>query len=212
MRKIARFTVSVALFFETARAKRPSSTAWVANGYHVFTPHCPGGSRSFSKRTSFAPRTRDFPAASTARRRQSVLPLGSTAMEDHDPEAKEKSLFIFGVGYVATAIALTFLRKGWTVHGTCTDPRKVRSLGDQGIKVRRVALSLMLGVLERSRRAGGCAWGPCHLLHAIVRTCTAGHMMCRTTALRTWRANYTSHTLDSFASGFARRRHRCTTG
>lgn len=47
-----------------------------------------------------------------------------------------KSLFIFGIGYVATAVALTLLRKGWTIHGTCTDPRKVKSLAEQGIKVR----------------------------------------------------------------------------
>ncbi|CAM9379648.1 unnamed protein product, partial [Discosporangium mesarthrocarpum] len=45
-----------------------------------------------------------------------------------------KSLFVFGIGYVATAVAFSFLRKGWTVYGTCTDPRKVKSLGEQGIK------------------------------------------------------------------------------
>lgn len=55
-------------------------------------------------------------------------------MTESPPE--HKSLFIFGIGYVATAVALTLLRKGWTIHGTCTDPRKVKSLAEQGIKVR----------------------------------------------------------------------------
>ena len=60
--------------------------------------------------------------------------LSSTAPAETRPGGKQ-SLFIFGIGYVATAIALTYLRQGWAVHGTCTDPRKVKSLGDQGIKV-----------------------------------------------------------------------------
>lgn len=63
-----------------------------------------------------------------------VSALSSTAPAATQPSGKQ-SLFIFGIGYVATAIALTYLRKGWAVHGTCTDPRKVKSLGDQGIKV-----------------------------------------------------------------------------
>lgn len=61
--------------------------------------------------------------------------LSSTAAAETAEPGGKQSLFIFGIGYVATAIALTYVRKGWTVHGTCTDPRKVKSLGDQGIKV-----------------------------------------------------------------------------
>lgn len=54
----------------------------------------------------------------TARRRDSISPLlYSASPEGHGVE--NKSIFIFGVGYVATAIALKFLRKGWAVHGTC---------------------------------------------------------------------------------------------
>lgn len=60
----------------------------------------------------------------------------AAADEAADP-ADSPSLFIFGVGYVATAVALAFKRQGWTVYGTCTDPRKVKSLGEQGIKVSR---------------------------------------------------------------------------
>eukprot|EP00903_Cladosiphon_okamuranus_P007555 g7329.t1 len=63
-----------------------------------------------------------------------VSALLSDAPAGAPQPAGKQSLFIFGIGYVATAIALTYLRKGWTVHGTCTDPRKVKSLGDQGIK------------------------------------------------------------------------------
>ncbi|CAN0199670.1 unnamed protein product [Scytosiphon promiscuus] len=75
-----------------------------------------------------------LPARACRRRQRSSLkPLSSTGQERTE-ETHQQSLFIFGVGYVATAIALTYLRKGWAVHGTCTDPRKVKSLGDQGIK------------------------------------------------------------------------------
>lgn len=63
---------------------------------------------------------------------------GSNQSERFNPDDECPSLFIFGVGYVATAVALTFKRRGWAVHGTCTDPRKVKSLGEQGIKVRVV--------------------------------------------------------------------------
>lgn len=66
----------------------------------------------------------------SARRRNGLC--CATGSVEEDPGS---SLFIFGVGYVATAVALTFLRKGWTVYGTCTDPRKVKSLGEQGVKV-----------------------------------------------------------------------------
>lgn len=70
--------------------------------------------------------------------RRATTLLSSTAPAEIQPSGTNNgkhSLFIFGVGYVATAIALTYLRKGWAVHGTCTDPRKVKSLGDQGIQV-----------------------------------------------------------------------------
>lgn len=73
-------------------------------------------------------------------RRGAFIPRHSSESNEAESGAEScedpKSLFIFGVGYVATAVALTFRRLGWTVHGTCTDPRKVKSLGEQGIKVR----------------------------------------------------------------------------
>ncbi|CAN0403952.1 unnamed protein product, partial [Hapterophycus canaliculatus] len=84
---------------------------------------------------SSASRTTRQPARACPRRRRSgPRPLSLTGPEGTET-TEQQSLFIFGVGYVATAIALTYLRKGWAVHGTCTDPRKVKSLGDQGIKV-----------------------------------------------------------------------------
>lgn len=65
----------------------------------------------------------------------SIDSSGAGAADEAVDPAESPSLFIFGVGYVATAVALAFKRQGWTVYGTCTDPRKVKSLGEQGIKV-----------------------------------------------------------------------------
>lgn len=87
------------------------------------------------------PRPRRSPSTYICRYRWPVPALSATSPAKENNE-ESRSLFIFGVGYVATAVALTFLSKGWTVHGTCTDPRKVKSLGDQGIKVRYFSISL----------------------------------------------------------------------
>ena len=75
-----------------------------------------------------------LPLSTCSRRRYSVNILNASGTIEKEAESP-KSLFIFGVGYVATAVALTLLSKGWAVHGTCTDPRKVKSLEEQGIKV-----------------------------------------------------------------------------
>lgn len=71
-----------------------------------------------------------------------------------DVDKISPSLFIFGVGYVATAVAMAFQRKGWTVHGTCTDPRKVKSLREQGIQVGTVNVGSILSgtYVEKGRR------------------------------------------------------------
>lgn len=95
----------------------------------------------FTQASALAPRNEvNIPEAADRRRLRSLALLCSSSIEDvvvpDKGQQQQPSLFIFGVGYVATALALTFLRKGWIVHGTCTDPRKVKSLGDQGIKVR----------------------------------------------------------------------------
>lgn len=144
---------SAALFLissHTAGAGRPSRTmAWITTPRTTATSdRCsssssmhPTGRTPFTK--ALAPRTNVLkaPEASERRRLPSVGLLCSSSTEDvavpdkGQQQQQQQSLFIFGVGYVATALALTFLRKGWTVHGTCTDPRKVKSLGDQGIKV-----------------------------------------------------------------------------
>lgn len=129
-------TVSLMLFYSflcTVDAVRSSLAAWTATPSRAAIARCSGRFRlSTSRADAFASRKHDVTTAVGARRR-TAIPLCSTASKEHDADGL--SLFIFGVGYVATALALTFLRKGWTVHGTCTDPRKVKSLGDQGIKV-----------------------------------------------------------------------------
>lgn len=86
------------------------------------------------------PRPRRSSSSYLGRYRWSVSALSAASPAKENNE-ESRSLFIFGVGYVATAVALTFLSKGWTVHGTCTDPRKVKSLGEQGIKVRYFSIS-----------------------------------------------------------------------
>lgn len=42
-------------------------------------------------------------------------------------------LFIFGVGYVAQALAAHLVQKGWTVSGTARSPEKVATLADAGL-------------------------------------------------------------------------------
>lgn len=125
-------------------AERPPLMAWatpLASPANSRTARCSDNIRRTTTTTSatsslpgrFEPCTRTLPTAAAARRRRSATALSLS--DQKEAEASGKSLFLFGVGYVATAVALTFLRKGWTVHGTCTDPRKVKSLREQGIEV-----------------------------------------------------------------------------
>lgn len=128
---------------QPALAERPPLMAWatpLSSPATSRTARCSDNIRRTTTTTAasslsgrrFAPRTRQLPTAAARRRR----PATALSLSDQkEAEAAGKSLFIFGVGYVATAVALTFLRKGWTVHGTCTDPRKVKSLREQGIEV-----------------------------------------------------------------------------
>lgn len=109
----------------------PATTTCTARCSNVIR-RTPAPSPSSLSPGRFAPHTRKLPTASARRRR----PATALSLSDQNkPEVAGKSLFIFGVGYVATAVALAFLRKGWTVHGTCTDPRKVKTLQEQGIEV-----------------------------------------------------------------------------
>ncbi|CBJ29366.1 conserved unknown protein [Ectocarpus siliculosus] len=116
-----------------ARSLSAAQTAWATSpAAGSAATRCSNNRRRLARAASHT--TTRLPANAHARRRRQAIPPLSSA-DTEDPEAAAgQSLFIFGVGYVATAVALTFLRKGWTVHGTCTDPRKVKSLGDQGIK------------------------------------------------------------------------------
>ena len=41
-----------------------------------------------------------------------------------DDSNKECSIFIFGLGYVGSALANTLKSKGWKVSGTCTNVKK----------------------------------------------------------------------------------------
>ncbi|CAM9158300.1 unnamed protein product [Ectocarpus sp. 4 AP-2014] len=117
-----------------ARSLPAALTAWAASpAAGSAAMRCSNRRRLATARAASRTTTRLRVSAHARRRRQAIPPLSSAETEDSEAAAGQ-SLFIFGVGYVATAVALTFLRKGWTVHGTCTDPRKVKSLGDQGIK------------------------------------------------------------------------------
>ncbi|CAN0145041.1 unnamed protein product [Ectocarpus sp. 6 AP-2014] len=118
-----------------ARSLSAAQTAWATSpAAGSAATRCSNNRRRLATARAASRTTTRLPANAHARRRRQAIPSLSSA-DTEDPEAAAgQSLFIFGVGYVATAVALTFLRKGWTVHGTCTDPRKVKSLGDQGIK------------------------------------------------------------------------------
>ena len=45
-----------------------------------------------------------------------------------------RTLFCFGVGYTAQALADDLRREGWTLRGTTRDAAKARALGDSGIE------------------------------------------------------------------------------
>ncbi len=45
-----------------------------------------------------------------------------------------KSLFVFGLGYTATAIASALAKSGWSVHGTVRTGEKVKSLQALGLR------------------------------------------------------------------------------
>jgi nucleoside-diphosphate-sugar epimerase len=55
------------------------------------------------------------------------------AINDYVP-ADKRSIFIFGLGYVGTALATSLLKDGWKVCGTCTNVIKIRSLRSLGIE------------------------------------------------------------------------------
>ncbi|CAM9919852.1 unnamed protein product [Ectocarpus fasciculatus] len=118
-----------------ARSLSTVLTAWATSpAAGSATTRCSNNRRRLSAARAASRATTRLPVHAHARRRRQTIPPLSSAETEAPEAAADRSLFIFGVGYVATAVALTFLRKGWTVHGTCTDPRKVKSLGDQGIK------------------------------------------------------------------------------
>ncbi|CAB1116337.1 unnamed protein product [Ectocarpus sp. CCAP 1310/34] len=117
------------------RSLSAAQTAWAASpAAGSAAIRCSNNRRRQATARAASRTTTRLPANAHARRRRQAIPPLSSAETEAPEAAAGQSLFIFGVGYVATAVALTFLRKGWTVHGTCTDPRKVKSLGDQGIK------------------------------------------------------------------------------
>ncbi|CAN0203433.1 unnamed protein product, partial [Ectocarpus sp. 13 AM-2016] len=117
-----------------ARSLPATLMAWAASpAAGSAATRCSNRRRLATARAASRTTTR-LPVSAHARRRHQAIPPLSSAETEAPQAAAGQSLFIFGVGYVATAVALTFLMKGWTVHGTCTDPRKVKSLGDQGIK------------------------------------------------------------------------------
>lgn len=133
---------------------------WRRNGAPSQTTCCLDRTTSGQRRrhsTAFAVpcRTRSIRSIATdaaaPRCRSAVSLLPSTIRDDaEDVDTASPSLFIFGVGYVATAVAMAFQRNGWTVHGTCTDPRKVKSLREQGIKVGTLTVGSILSALHSS--------------------------------------------------------------
>ena len=165
---------SSATFFSQKAVRRPASasasTSWAAAAAAAVTRARERGDVSAGAGTvnplcSKSRGSSDLPAAAAA--------AAAAAATEPDGGAK-KSLFIFGIGYVATAIALTYLRKGWTVHGTCTDPRKVKSLGDQGIKVGGFhsccrALSMKRTLTQETTHDAGRPF-----VHLASCTCSAG--------------------------------------
>jgi hypothetical protein len=45
----------------------------------------------------------------------------------------KRSIFIFGLGFVGTALANALVKEGWKVSGTCTNVLKIRNLRNLGI-------------------------------------------------------------------------------
>ena len=54
-------------------------------------------------------------------------------ISDFNKNHPAKSIFIFGLGYVGTAVAYTLKEKGWKVSGTCTNVNKAIEFRNQGI-------------------------------------------------------------------------------
>lgn len=57
--------------------------------------------------------------------------INTTSDSKKDPIAK--SIFIFGLGYVGTAVAYMLKDQGWKVSGTCTNVNKAIEFRNQGI-------------------------------------------------------------------------------
>ena len=51
-----------------------------------------------------------------------------------DDSSQDKSIFIFGLGYVGAALAESLLKEGWKVSGTSTNVPKIQSLRRKGIR------------------------------------------------------------------------------
>lgn len=47
--------------------------------------------------------------------------------------ADKRSIFIFGLGFVGTALANALVKEGWKVSGTCTNVLKIKNLRNIGI-------------------------------------------------------------------------------
>lgn len=47
---------------------------------------------------------------------------------------KQKKAFIFGLGYVGSALAEVLMVNGWEVCGTCTNVKKISQLRNKGVK------------------------------------------------------------------------------
>ena len=54
--------------------------------------------------------------------------------DNHSKSGKNKSIFIFGLGYVGTAVALECLNSQWKVSGTCTNIPKIQNFRKKGIR------------------------------------------------------------------------------
>ncbi|CAM9370921.1 unnamed protein product, partial [Heterosigma akashiwo] len=50
-----------------------------------------------------------------------------------EKEEEKKSLFIFGLGYVGSALAFKLAKEGWEVHGTVTNPDKIEDYRQEGV-------------------------------------------------------------------------------
>lgn len=60
----------------------------------------------------------------------------------------ERSIFIFGLGYVGISLALQFKKMGWNVSGTCTNVNKVNSLRELDINATYLPQVLQRKLLE----------------------------------------------------------------